>query len=77
MLQSTRQPTRRNPTSSPGTDPWYDVEGAATFFGTTPRYVRELVQRRELRHCLIGRRLRFRQSDLEALIVRCTREEMG
>jgi len=47
-----------------------DWEGAAAFLNVTPRLVRDLWQRRQLSGVKVGRRVRFKESDLVEYIDR-------
>lgn len=45
-----------------------DVEGAATYLGTTVRHVRNMVYRRVIPYVKVGALVRFRLVDLDAWI---------
>lgn len=47
-----------------------DYEGAAAYLATTPRHVRQLWEQRRLTAIKLGRLVRFRRQDLDALIER-------
>jgi excisionase family DNA binding protein len=55
----------------PGATKLQDVSLAALWLGCTPRFVRELVARRELPVVRIGRLVRFQPADLDAYIKAC------
>lgn len=48
--------------------PLKDEDAAAEYLGTTPRHVRHLWQTRQLTGVKVGKKVRFRQSDLDAFI---------
>lgn len=60
-------------TDSDVEEPLIDLYEAARRLSVTPRFLRELVQRRELNHYLMGRRLRFDPADLKAYRAGCWR----
>ena len=54
----------------------YDWTGAAEYLQTTERHVRRLWAERKVTGYLVGRKVRFRQGDLDAYIERNRREAL-
>jgi len=49
--------------------PWLDVAEAAAYLRVTPRWMRQRVADRSVRFYKVGRFVRFRREDLDALAV--------
>lgn len=47
------------------TPAYTDVEGVAAMLGRTPKAIRMLVQRREIPHIRVGRKIQFRLETVE------------
>jgi excisionase family DNA binding protein len=56
---------------------WMTAQQVADFLAVTDRTVRRLVQRRRLRAYRLGRQLRFRRADVDALFTPVTIDEAG
>jgi excisionase family DNA binding protein len=54
----------------------YDKAGAAQYLGTSERHIERLWSERRLAGCKIGRKVRFRQRDLDDYIERNRIEAM-
>lgn len=50
-----------------GEGPWLDMAGAAAYLRVTPRWIRQRVADRTVRFYRVGRFVRFRKEDLDAL----------
>jgi len=51
-----------------------DYQEASKYCGTTPRYLRSLVQQRRIEHYKIGKRIKFSTADLDHFLDACKRE---
>jgi excisionase family DNA binding protein len=49
----------------------YDIPGAAARLATTEWHIRALVQRGDIPHVRIGKKIRFRPTDLERYLEAC------
>lgn len=56
-------------------DPLYDKDASAAYVHRTPRYMEYLAQTRRIPHYVVGHRLRFRRSDLDAYLASCRVEQ--
>ena len=55
----------------------YDDEAAAEYLGTTTRHLQRLRERRELPFVRVGRKIRYKQGDLDAYIEHQRVESIG
>lgn len=53
---------------------WYTVPEAARYLGVPERWVRRQIENRHIRNSKIGGKIRFLQSDLDALLAESFRE---